>query len=136
MKTGKVLIVSEDIRDLSVYGGMLPALGYDVFMCSSYQEGAKRIETDDFNFAIVNQGGAAFEGRCVLKRAAELHLKTPILVVARCKDIHCYLEAMDLGAVDYLERPDPEDVEWEMESQLGHPHELLLHDHLSRSNKV
>jgi FixJ family two-component response regulator len=60
----------------------------------------------------------------VLERAAELNLKAPILVVARCMDIHCYLDAMELGAVDYLERPEPDDVKWEMESQLGRPHGL------------
>jgi ActR/RegA family two-component response regulator len=97
-------------------------------MCSDYQEGAKRIESDDFVYAIVNQGSAAFEGRCVLERAAQLQLRTPILVVARCMDIHCYLDAMELGAVDYLERPDPNDVEWEMESKLGHPRRLLVND--------
>ncbi len=132
MKSGKVLIISEDIHDLSKYAGMLPALGFDVVMCSTYQEGMKRIEADDFTYAIVNQGSAAFEGRCVLERAAVLHLKTPILVVARCMDIHCYLDAMELGAVDYLERPEPDDVEWEMESQLGRPHGLLVHEASSR----
>lgn len=132
MSSGKVLIISEDIHDLSNYAEMLPALGFDVVLCSTYQEGTKRIEADDFTYAIVNQGSAAFEGRCVLERAAQLHLKTPVLVVARCKDIHCYLEAMELGAVDYLERPEPIDVEWEMESQLGRPHALLAHDAASR----
>jgi hypothetical protein len=48
---------------------------------------------EDFDFAIVGQGSASFEGRCVLERAAEMHRNTPIVVLARCLDIHCYLEA-------------------------------------------
>jgi len=29
------------------------------------------------------------------------------LVVTRCMDMACYLEAMQLGAIDYLEKPIP-----------------------------
>jgi DNA-binding NtrC family response regulator len=118
VNTGRVLLVCDDLRGFPSYGGILSALGYDVVMCSSYEEGARRVEMEDFDFAIVGQGSASFEGRCVLERAAEVHRNIPIVVVARCLDIHCYLEAMDLGAVDYLERPEPDDLGWVMETQL------------------
>jgi DNA-binding NtrC family response regulator len=87
-------------------------------MCSSYEEGARRVEMEDFDFAIVGQGSARFEGRYVLERAAKMHRNIPIVVVARCLDIHRYLEAMDLVAVDYLERPEPDDLGWGLETQL------------------
>ena len=118
MNTRRVLLVCDDLREFSPYGGVLSALGYDFVMCSSYEEGARRVEMEDFDFAIVGQGSASFEGRCVLERAAEMHRNTPIVVVARCLDIHCYLEAMELGAVDYLERPEPDDLGWVLETQL------------------
>jgi response regulator of citrate/malate metabolism len=41
----------------------------------------------------------------VLKRATEINRSLPVLVVARCLDMGCYLEAMQLGAVDYLVEP-------------------------------
>jgi FixJ family two-component response regulator len=31
--------------------------------------------------------------------------RLPVVVVARALDMPCYLEAMQLGAVDYLEEP-------------------------------
>jgi len=31
--------------------------------------------------------------------------------------MHCYLDAMDLGAIDYLERPEPEDLLWVVNAQ-------------------
>jgi FixJ family two-component response regulator len=73
---------------------------------------------EEFDFAIVGQGSQSFEGRCVLEQAAEMHRNIPIVVVARFLDVHCYLEAMDLGAVDYLERPGPDDLGWVVETQL------------------
>jgi len=118
VNTGKVLLVCDDPREFPSYGGILSARGYDLVMCTSYEEGARRVEMEDFDFAIVGQGSASFEGRCVLERAAEMHRNIPIVVVARCLDIHCYLEAMELGAVDYLERPEPDDLEWVLETQL------------------
>jgi DNA-binding NtrC family response regulator len=118
VNTGKALLVCDDLRESPSYEDILSVLGYDVVMCSSYEEGARRVEREDFDFAIVAQGGASFEGRCVLERAAEMHRNIPIVVVARCLDIHCYLEAMDLGAVDYLEKPEPDDLGWVVETQL------------------
>ena len=65
-----------------------------------------------------SQGTPAFEGRQVLERALQLHPKVPVLVVARVLDMHCYLEAMDLGAIDYLERPEPQDLVWVVDTQM------------------
>jgi len=118
VNTGRALLVCDDLRGFPSYGGILSALGYDVVMCSSYEEGARRVGMEEFDFAIVVQGSARFERRCVLERAAEAHRNIPVVVVARCLDIHCYLEAMDLGAVDYLESPEPDDLGWVVETQL------------------
>ena len=118
MNTGRVLLVCDGHWEFPSYGSILSALGYDVVMCGSYAEGARRVEMEDFDFAIVGQGSARFEGRCVLERAAKMHRNIPIVVVARCLDIHCYLEAMELGAVDYLERPEPDDLGWVVETQM------------------
>jgi len=38
----------------------------------------------------------------------EVDRRTPVLILARCLDIGCYLEAMELGAVEYLQKPVPE----------------------------
>ena len=112
-----VLLVCDDLREFPSCGGMLSALGYDFVMCSSYEEGARQIATEDFDFAIVSQGSASFEGRCVLERAAERQRNVPIVVVARCLDTRCYLDALKLGAVDYLERPEPHDIERVLENE-------------------
>lgn len=119
MKTSKVLVVSEDGGDLLSYSSMLTALGHSVEMCSSYQAGARRIDESEFDLVVLCQGTSAFEGRRVLEHNAERPRHTPIVVVARCLDVHCYLEAMELGAVDYLERPQPKDIDWVLETQLG-----------------
>ena len=70
-----------------------------------FQEGVRCLADEVFDFVMVSQGTPNFEGSRVLKRATEINRSLPVLVVARCLDMGCYLEAMQLGAVDYLVEP-------------------------------
>jgi DNA-binding NtrC family response regulator len=118
MKTGTVLLVFEEPHDLETYGTMLRSLGYKTLMCSSQAEGIKSLETERPSFVIVSQGTRAFEGRQVLERSLQLHPKVPVLVVSQVLDVRCYLEAMNLGAIDYLEKPEPPDLAWVVDTQI------------------
>ena len=100
----RTLLVDEDPSDVRYYYGVLRALGHEVVICDSYSEALALLEHENFDMAIVGQGSSAFEGREVLARALEIDPSLPVLVVARTLDIDCYLEAMEMGAVDYLER--------------------------------
>ena len=102
---GKALLVDEYPEDLQYYFNILDGHGYRVRACSSYQEGVRCLGDEVFDFVMVSQGTPKFEGSCVLERAIEVNRRLPVLVVARCLDMGCYLEAMQLGAVDYLVEP-------------------------------
>jgi DNA-binding NtrC family response regulator len=102
---GKALLVNECPEDLQFYSTILEAYGYRVRRCSSYHEGVRCLGDEVFDFVIVSQGTPNFEGSWVLMRAAEVNPNLPVLVVARCLDMDCYLEAMQLGAMDYLVEP-------------------------------
>lgn len=102
----KILIVDDNPNDLRWCSAILEREGYAVSACSCYEEGAARA-AGHYDFIVVNQGGPNFEGQAVIKQATEQNRHTPVLVVTRCLDMHCYLEAMQLGALDYLEMPVP-----------------------------
>lgn len=118
MKTPTVLLVLEEPHDLEVYGNFLRDRGYETLMCNSPGEGINALETESVSLVIVSQDTLAFEGRLMLERSLQLHPEVPVLVVARVVNMHCYLEAMALGAFDYLERPDPQDLAWVVETQI------------------
>lgn len=101
----KALLVHEDPDDLRFYRDVLEGYGYRVLTCNSYPEGVRRLAQEVFDFVVVSQGTPRFEGSCVLKCAIEISRSLPVLVVARCVDMDSYLEAMQLGAVDYLVEP-------------------------------
>lgn len=100
----RTFLVDEDPSDVRYYYGVLRALGHQVVVSVSYSEALARLEREDFDLVVVAQGSPAFEGRQVLARALEIDPQRPVLVVARALDIDCYLEAMEIGAADYLER--------------------------------
>ncbi len=118
MKHATVLLVFEELEDLEDYGSSLCTLGYSIRMCNSAAEGIKALETNNFSLVIVGQGTPAFEGRQVLERSLQLDPNVPVLIIARALNVHCYLDAMDLGAIDYLERPEPEDMAWVANAQI------------------
>lgn len=105
----KILIVDDNLDDLRWLGAILERQGYGVEACCSYEEGAARAAAGHYDFVVASQGGPHFEGQAVIKRATELDRHTPVLVVTRCIEMPCYLEAMQLGALDYLEMPVPAD---------------------------
>jgi DNA-binding NtrC family response regulator len=102
----KVLLVDHDCSDLDRQADALrQQRGYDVQVCSHYDEGVQRLEREPFDFVLVCQGSPGFEGRSVLERAIAIDRRMPVLVVTRHPNMRCYLEAMQLGAFDYVEKP-------------------------------
>jgi DNA-binding NtrC family response regulator len=116
---GRVLVVDQERADLDFYATVLKAQGFLVQTCESYEEGLCRLNAEPFDFIIVDQGSPHFEGRCVLERSIEKNRHLPVLVVARCHNMPTYLEAMQLGAVDYLAEPvTPSDFLWVVDTHL------------------
>ena len=73
--------------------------------CASYTEGTLLLSKDSFDLIIVSQGSRNFEGRLLVERAIEIDRNLPVVVLTECLDMGCYLEAMQLGAADYVEKP-------------------------------
>ena len=100
-----VLLVDEDSEYLERIRRITQGMGYNIRTCNSYAEGIRQLESGAFEFVIVGQGSRFFEGRCVVERAININRRLPVIVVARHPEMNCYLEAMQLGAVDYVSDP-------------------------------
>jgi DNA-binding NtrC family response regulator len=101
----RVLLVDNDERDLKYHADILMQRGYEVRPFPSYTEGERCLRDEAFDFVVVSQGGPALPARSLLELAVMKDRRLPVLVVTRSVDIKCYLEVMQLGAVDYLEKP-------------------------------
>ena len=105
VKRARILLVDEDARDRGHYRRMLQDSGFEVKVCADFAEGADLLATTKFDCVVVSQGGPDFEGRQVLERSVARDRYRPVVILSRYHDVGCYLEAMQLGAVDYLEKP-------------------------------
>ena len=116
---GRVLLVDEDPRDLAHYRAILQEQGYEVWCSSGFEEAVVCVGREVFDCVFVSQGSRSFEGRTILERAMEIDRHIPVVVLTRCLDMGCYLEAMQLGAVDYLEKPlTASQMAWLVETHL------------------
>jgi DNA-binding NtrC family response regulator len=104
---GKLLVVDEDVEDLQYYSAILNQLGYEVRAFACYDEAASCLGEQVFDLVVVSQGTYNFEGRSVLARAIEKDRRTHVLILTRSVEIPCYLEAIQLGARDYVLKPFP-----------------------------
>jgi DNA-binding NtrC family response regulator len=102
---GRILLVDEDEKDLKYFSTLLGRMGYSVRAFVSYREAQGCLEHEHFDFAIVGQGSPAFESHDLVQLTLARDRHTPVVVLTRCLEMNCYLEAMQLGAVDYLEKP-------------------------------
>jgi len=101
----RLLVVDENLEDLLYYSAVLQRQGYEVHSISSYKDGAASVGREDFDLILLSQGSPSFEGRSVLSRAIERDRHAPVVVLSRTIDMPCYIEAMQCGALDYMEKP-------------------------------
>ena len=101
----RVLLVEESRKDLHANADTLNRQGYTIQTCESVREGEYCLKSGSFDLVIVSQGTRSFEWRSLVEGAIGINCRRPVLVVSDCVDMRCYLDAMWLGATDYLEKP-------------------------------
>lgn len=102
---GKALVVDYNCDDLRSYAEVLRRMGFEVKTFTDFHQAASCLQREPADFVFVNQGSAAFEARGVVQQALARDRHTPVIVLAPHLDLGCYLEAVQLGAADYLEKP-------------------------------
>jgi DNA-binding NtrC family response regulator len=105
LSRGRALVVDQDRKDLQTYGAILREMGFEV-RCSSYcREALRWLQEVPVEFVFVNQGNGEFEWQAIVQCALARDRHIPVIVMTRKLDVGCYLEAIHLGATDYVEKP-------------------------------
>ena len=119
----KVLIVDADLESLGGHAAPFEARGFEVHKCASYETALRSVEREDFDLSLIDQGSPAFEGRRLIRHLIRYSPGARFIVLARFVYPHCYLEAMDLGAMNYLEKPvSALDMDHIIDDCLSDPH--------------
>jgi ActR/RegA family two-component response regulator len=101
----KILVFDRNVEDLSWHAAPFEARGFEVYKCASIDAALRCIEREELDFALVDQGSAAFEGLRVIGHLLRYNLHTPLIVLASEQDVACNRQARSLGARDYLQKP-------------------------------
>lgn len=116
----KVLIFDEDVEDLFRHAEPFETLGFEVYKCTSIETAMRCVEREELDFALLDQVSPAFEGLRVIRHLVRYNLRTPFIVVTKCKDMLCHQQALALGAMDYLEKPVPNaEMNWLIKRYFG-----------------
>lgn len=101
----RILVACEGTDDVEYYTAVLCSRGYAVSSATCFKDAAKAIAHTTFDLVIVSQGGPDFRSKPVLEAAVERDRRMPVIVLTRAVDVDCYIDAVQLGAVDYIETP-------------------------------
>jgi DNA-binding NtrC family response regulator len=92
-------VVCESIRRV------LSGEGYDVETTTSPREGVEFLRRENFDLLLVDIKMPEMDGIEVLRRARDVSPETEVLIVTGYASIDTAVEAIKLGAFDYLEKP-------------------------------
>jgi DNA-binding NtrC family response regulator len=108
----RVMLVDEDARDLKHFTSLLESMGLSVLAFGDHREAERCLEHGSFDLVIMCQGSPVLETHRHTRFTIGRNRYTPVVVLSRCPEIKCYVEAIQHGASDYLEKPlSPEELE-------------------------
>jgi len=101
----KILIVDDDQDDFiitSEYIKHIPSATFKIDWCSKYNEALQHMMNKDYHLYFVDYRLGAKSGMDLLKDAMEHNCEAPIILLTGKGSYNVDIEAMQLGAVDYL----------------------------------
>lgn len=101
----QALVISPDSdarRDLL---GALLRCGVDAFVCPRLIEARSHLKSESFRIVFCEDSLPDGDFRDVLRIVTHTNAKLPVVVCSRLGESPAYLEAMELGAFDYIAPP-------------------------------
>jgi DNA-binding NtrC family response regulator len=108
----KILLVDEDAKDLRYFTSLLDGMGCSVEAFTDHRKAEAYLEHGNFDLVILSQSTAVLDTQCLRRFTIGRNRYTPVVVLTRWPEIESYVEAMQLGVTDYIEKPlSPAEIE-------------------------
>ena len=105
MSEARVLVVDDEVSMRELLSIMLRKSGYDVTVADGGEAAVELLRTAVFDLVITDLRMRKIDGLAVLRTAKELSPQTVVLVVTAYASTETTVEAMKLGAYDYITKP-------------------------------
>ncbi|HDH98040.1 MAG TPA: response regulator [Deltaproteobacteria bacterium] len=105
MLGAKILLVDDEVTFTENMAKLLNARGYRVTTANSGDEAIRMLEKENFDVVVLDLKMPGMDGITTLKEIKKLDLFTETLILTGHGSIDSALEAVKLGAYDYLTKP-------------------------------
>lgn len=118
MDSRKVLVVDDDADIVRIVSTMLAGQGWEVLTAFDGEEALRVIAGEHPDLVLLDIMMPRMNGIEVLKEARRIAPGTRVVMITAFGDVGSYLESMDLGACEYINKP------FETEELLGLIHKV------------
>jgi DNA-binding NtrC family response regulator len=101
----KILLVDDEVIFTKNMNRLLDARGYRPLSVNGGAEAIRALEKEAFDVVVLDLKMPGMDGLCTLKEIKKLGLFTQTLILTGHGSIDSALEAVKLGAYDYLAKP-------------------------------
>lgn len=103
--TQHILVVDDEKDTCLLLSQVLEKEGYDVDTASSGKEALSILKKKKINLVITDLKMPEMDGLTFLREARKLKSKAKFIMMTAYGEIETYLDAINLGAFDYLNKP-------------------------------
>ena len=100
-----ILIVDDEPNVRLNYRITLETEGYDVFETSTAAAAMEALVGRSFDLAIMDMRMPAMDGLQLLAKIREVGISVPVMIVTAYSDVPHAVQAMKMGAIDFLQKP-------------------------------
>ncbi|MDA8169006.1 MAG: sigma-54 dependent transcriptional regulator [Nitrospiraceae bacterium] len=104
-KRVKILVVEDERHMREILKMLLESEGYEVATAEDGTRGIQSIEKEIFNLVITDIKMPGTDGFGILKKALEVSPETVVIMITAFGTMESAIEAMKLGAYDYIHKP-------------------------------
>jgi DNA-binding NtrC family response regulator len=111
MAETKILVVDDEKNILLTVRHALEPQGFGVATAATGEEALRLLEQQDFDLMLLDLKLPGIDGMSVLRQAGEKQPDVPVVIISAYGTVGNAVEAMKLGAIDFLEKPfSPEEL--------------------------
>ena len=127
MPAAHILVVEDRESLRRMLERALQQEGYEVTVCADGEQATRKLAAGSFDLVLTDLKLPGMSGIEVLRNSREAHPRLPVVVLTAFGTVSTAVEAMKLGAADFLEKPvEIEDLFQLVESMLGEDEESAV----------
>ena len=104
-KHHKLLVVDDDLEMCALLSDVLNAEGYSVLTISESLEASKILKREEFDVIVTDLKLKGLKGLDLLEEAKRVAPLTPVIIITAFGTIESAIQAMKMGAYDYITKP-------------------------------